>query len=249
MLVFGCECAHKLEHLLRLQHYFIHNFKFIYVKKYSQPCIICQTNPLREVEHCEGRQGRCHLRQRIGQVWHSVESLQRQQLSARAGPQHQVQAQGSPRWPTRKRRTECHTSNPCVQGGTPWPREGCPCKSRMICYDEVQRGFLEDGTSVRVSKLTGTIIPKKVDPAKSPAHRHKNKVDGIKDTAPALAIQMTYKGEDFASIKAAFDQFIAEKERKEALLWFDKWYINIMDKKNDKKPSKVIEKSSTTNNQ
>lgn len=74
-----------------------------------------------------------------------------------------------------------------------------------------------------MSKLSGAIIPKIVDPAKSPTHRHKNKVDGIKDTAPALAMQMTYKGEDFASIKAEFEGFIAEKEKKEELLWFDKW--------------------------
>jgi large subunit ribosomal protein L24 len=33
---------------------------------------------------------------------------------------------------------------------------------------------------------------------------------------------MTYKGEDFASIKAEFEGFIAEKEKKEELLWFDK---------------------------
>ena len=41
---------------------------------------------------------------------------------------------------------------------------------------------------MRVSKLSGSIIPKVVDPAKSPANRHKNKVDGIKDTSPALAL-------------------------------------------------------------
>ncbi|CAD8102225.1 unnamed protein product [Paramecium sonneborni] len=94
------------------------------------------------------------------------------------------------------------------------PEKGKPTK--------VQRGFLEDGTPVRVSKLSGSIIPKVVDPAKSPAHRHKNKVDGIKDTSPALALQVTYKGEDFSAIKAEFEQFIAEKEKKEELLWFDK---------------------------
>lgn len=49
----------------------------------------------------------------------------------------------------------------------------------------ISRGYLEDGSPVRISKLTGSIINKNIDPAKSPAHRHKNKIDGLKDTSPA----------------------------------------------------------------
>lgn len=94
------------------------------------------------------------------------------------------------------------------------PEKGVPTK--------VVRGYLEDGSPVRISKVSGSIVEKRKDPAYSPAHRHKNKIDGLKDTAPAKAIEVTYLGEDFAAIKEQFEREIAEKERKEQLLWFDK---------------------------
>lgn len=73
------------------------------------------------------------------------------------------------------------------------PEKGIPAK--------IKRGYLEDGTAVRVSKLSGSIIEKPKDPAHQLAHRHKNKTDGVKDTTPAEAIKITYLGEDFAMIK------------------------------------------------
>lgn len=32
--------------------------------------------------------------------------------------------------------------------------------------------------------------------------RHKNKVDGVKDTPPSIVTEVTYRGEDFASMRS-----------------------------------------------
>lgn len=45
-------------------------------------------------------------------------------------------------------------------------------------------GFLEDGTSVRISLSSGAIIPKPDITPYTYQDRNKNKVDGPKDTKP-----------------------------------------------------------------
>ena len=72
-----------------------------------------------------------------------------------------------------------------------------------------------------MSKSTGSIIAKPLDPARERRTRHKNKVDGIKDTSPALATELTYRGEDFAAIRAAFRAEMAAKEERERMLVFN----------------------------
>lgn len=85
---------------------------------------------------------------------------------------------------------------------------------------KIIKGYLEDGSRARISKLTGSIVERKKDPAFSPTFRHKNKVDSQKDTPPAKVLEVTYKGEDFTAVKAQFEREMQEKERKEQLLWF-----------------------------
>ena len=82
-------------------------------------------------------------------------------------------------------------------------------------------GYLEDGTKVRVSKRSGAIIEKPDRSHLSYEARHKNKVDGPNDTQPDLALEVTYKGEDFGAIRDAFQAEMEEKERIERLLVFD----------------------------
>lgn len=85
---------------------------------------------------------------------------------------------------------------------------------------KVKRGYLEDGTRVRISKKTGAMIPKPVFPELSYAERHKNKQDGVKDTAPDVAILKTYKGEDFEKIRKEFAEYITKREKEAAWLVF-----------------------------
>lgn len=87
---------------------------------------------------------------------------------------------------------------------------------------KVRSGYLSDGTKVRISKMTNEIIPKpNTDYLKYKA-RHRKKRNGESDTTPELALSQTYKGEDFYSIRKEFEKYIAEKERLESLLVFDK---------------------------
>ena len=85
----------------------------------------------------------------------------------------------------------------------------------------VRTGYLEDGTMVRISKKTGTIIPKPSTEHISYANKVKDRVDGPLDTLKDKAHEVTYTGEDFDGIKQEFDQFIEEKEKVEKLLVFD----------------------------
>ncbi len=94
------------------------------------------------------------------------------------------------------------------------PDTGKPTKVRIA--------FLADGTKVRVSKRSGSLIPKPNRDKLTYENRHKAKVDGPLDTSAAKALEVTYLGEDFAAIKRDFLAHIAEKERVEALLVFDK---------------------------
>ena len=87
---------------------------------------------------------------------------------------------------------------------------------------KVAIGYLEDGTKVRVSKTTGTIIEKPDRSQFTYENRVKNKVDGPLDTQADLVLEVTYQGEDFGLIRDDFEQFIQEKEDLEELLVFDK---------------------------
>ena len=84
----------------------------------------------------------------------------------------------------------------------------------------VSIGYLEDGTMVRIAKKSGAIIEKPNKDHLKYVNRHKSKVDGPLDTPAIMAHEITYKGEDLASIRADFDQYIREKERVESLLVF-----------------------------
>ena len=84
----------------------------------------------------------------------------------------------------------------------------------------VSIGYLEDGTMVRITKKSGSIIEIPNRDHLTYANRHKSKVDGPLDTTADLAHEITYIGEDLATIKAEFDQYIREKERIENLLVF-----------------------------
>ena len=85
----------------------------------------------------------------------------------------------------------------------------------------IRFGFLADGKKVRVSKKSGSIIEKIMNPGWQVNIRNKNKVDGLHDTEPGLVGEVTYKGENFDKIKKEFEEYIQKKERKESLLVFD----------------------------
>ena len=50
--------------------------------------------------------------------------------------------------------------------------------------------------------------------------RGKNRSKGLKDTSAELARKVTYEGENFEQIKKEFEEYIAEKERREKNLVF-----------------------------
>lgn len=82
-------------------------------------------------------------------------------------------------------------------------------------------GYLAEGSKVRISKKTGSIIEKVMNPGWSVKNRIKNKIDGIADTPPILVTEKTYEGENFDKIKKEFEEYIQAKEKKETLLVFD----------------------------
>lgn len=92
------------------------------------------------------------------------------------------------------------------------PESGLPTR---ISY-----GFLEDGSKVRVSKRSGHIIERPKREEYTYASRNKNRIDGLLDTQPDKVLEVTYKGEDFDSIRNEFEQYIEEKDRIEDLLVF-----------------------------
>ncbi len=79
----------------------------------------------------------------------------------------------------------------------------------------------EDGIKVRVSKKTGTVIPK---PAAD--YKYLMKATGREktplDTEGSKVVHKTYMGEDFVKVYKDFMQMIQEKEAKEKLLVFKK---------------------------
>lgn len=86
----------------------------------------------------------------------------------------------------------------------------------------IRTAYLADGTKVRVSKRSGSLIPKPNRDNLTYENRHMKKVDGPLDTSSSKAVEVTYLGEDFGAIRRDFLAHIAEKERVEALLVFDK---------------------------
>ncbi len=61
----------------------------------------------------------------------------------------------------------------------------------------IKIGYLADGKKVRISKKSGSIIEKPTFPYFNPTYLHKDKIDGLLDTSPVKAVEITYKGEDF----------------------------------------------------
>lgn len=82
-------------------------------------------------------------------------------------------------------------------------------------------GYLEDGTKVRVSKRSGSIIEKPSRDYLKYENRTKDIVDGPYDTQPDHALEVTYEGEDFGAIRDQFEAELEEKKRIERLLVFD----------------------------
>ena len=86
----------------------------------------------------------------------------------------------------------------------------------------VRKAYLEDGTKVRVSKISGSIIPKPNRDYLKYDNKHAHKIDGELDTPIGKVLEVTYKGEDFERIREEFFKYIESKESVEKLLVFDK---------------------------
>ena len=87
---------------------------------------------------------------------------------------------------------------------------------------KIRYAYLADGTKVRISRTTGTIIPKPENEQMTYKNRHKDKVDGEYDTPVDKVLEVTYFGEDFTRVRLEFEEYIAEKEKMEKLLIFDR---------------------------
>ena len=85
----------------------------------------------------------------------------------------------------------------------------------------ITHGYLEDGTKVRVSKKTGSVIPKPDRSNMTYDARHKHKENGDLDTLPDDVLLKTYRGEDYVKVYNEFQEYIRLKEEKEAKLVFD----------------------------
>ena len=79
----------------------------------------------------------------------------------------------------------------------------------------------ENGEKVRISKVTGVVIPKPEGPP-SFQSRVASIPQGPKDTSSADTLKKTYKGEDFVSIYKEFMEMLKNKEEKEKALVFSK---------------------------
>lgn len=73
---------------------------------------------------------------------------------------------------------------------------------------------------MRLSKKSGTIIPKPDRSHLTYINRTKKREDGILDTKADLVLKKTYTGEDFMRVKADFEEYIRLKDEKEELLVF-----------------------------
>jgi len=66
---------------------------------------------------------------------------------------------------------------------------------------KIRYGFLEDGSKVRISKRSGSIIPKPDRSHLTYVNRTKQRETGINDTRGDLVLEKTYQGEDFLKVK------------------------------------------------
>ena len=85
----------------------------------------------------------------------------------------------------------------------------------------IKYGYLEDGTKVRISKKSGSIIPKPDRTNLKYVERTKNFKQGPLDTPKELVLEKTYEGEDFLRVKAEFETYITIKEETEKHLVFN----------------------------
>jgi large subunit ribosomal protein L24 len=82
----------------------------------------------------------------------------------------------------------------------------------------ISYGYLEDGTKVRISKKTGSVIPKPARDDLKFINRTKDKKVNDYDTKPEDVLEKTYRGEDFVKIFNEFHEYIRMKEEKEEKL-------------------------------
>ena len=73
---------------------------------------------------------------------------------------------------------------------------------------------------MRVAKKSGAMIPKPDRSDLKYINRTKSKEQGDMDTNPEDVMEKTYKGEDFVKVFAEFQEYIRQKEDKEAQLVF-----------------------------
>jgi len=85
----------------------------------------------------------------------------------------------------------------------------------------IKTGYLEDGTKVRVSLKTGSLIPKPDRSELTYLNRTKTFETGVWDTVPEDVLDKTYKGEDLLKVKLEFEEYINMKQMKERLLIFE----------------------------
>ena len=86
----------------------------------------------------------------------------------------------------------------------------------------ISYGFLEDSSKVRVSKKTGSVIPKPDRSNLKYINRTKSKEPGDMDTKAEDVMEKTYKGEDYVKVYHEFQEYLRMKEEKEKLLVFDR---------------------------
>ena len=96
---------------------------------------------------------------------------------------------------------------------------------------KINKGFLEDGTKVRISKKTGALIPKPDRSDLTYLNRTKSRETGLLDTEPMAVLEKTYTGEDFFKIASEFDEYIRMKDETEKLLVFPEGLRNSVVKK------------------
>ena len=85
----------------------------------------------------------------------------------------------------------------------------------------IRTGYLEDGTKVRVSKKSGSIIPKPDRSNLTYLARTKDTKPGPLDTPSEAVHKKTYAGEDFHRVYLEFEAYLAEKAALEQKLVFD----------------------------
>ena len=85
----------------------------------------------------------------------------------------------------------------------------------------IRIGYLEDGTKVRVSKKSGSIIAKPDRSNKTYLARTKDYKPGPLDTPGDVVLKKTYAGEDFYRVYQEFEEYLHEKALLESKLVFD----------------------------